>query len=138
MSALPLVRFRLQLAGGSRWWRAQCDWTQPAENVLRLSVEAIVLTAYATVPNVVNSLRGGAYDFVSKPFTVRDLLPRLRAGIEKSELRGQVALHEASRALIGARSRVEVAGLTGRAASSPVMVARSRMVRPKAARTAEV
>ena len=44
MSALPLVRFRLQLADGSRWWRAQCDWTQPAPNVLRLSVEAIVLT----------------------------------------------------------------------------------------------
>lgn len=44
MSALPLVRFRLQLVDGSRWWRAQCDWTQPAPNVLRLSVEAIVLT----------------------------------------------------------------------------------------------
>lgn len=44
MSALPIVRFRLQTADGSRWWRAQCDWTQPAENVLRLSVEAIVLT----------------------------------------------------------------------------------------------
>ena len=43
-AALPLVRFRLQTADGSRWWRAQCDWTQPAENVLRLSVEAIVLT----------------------------------------------------------------------------------------------
>lgn len=44
MGALPLVRFRLQTADGSRWWRAQCDWTQPAPNVLRLSVEAIVLT----------------------------------------------------------------------------------------------
>lgn len=44
MSALPIVRFRLQTADGSRWWRADCDWTQPAPNLLRLSVEAIVLT----------------------------------------------------------------------------------------------
>lgn len=44
MEALPIVRFRLQTSDGSRWWRAQCDWTQPAPNVLRLSVEAIVLT----------------------------------------------------------------------------------------------
>lgn len=43
-AALPLVRFRLQTADGSRWWRAQCDWTQPAENVLRLSVERVVYT----------------------------------------------------------------------------------------------
>jgi len=44
MSALPIVRFRLQTADGSRWWRADCDWTQPAPNLLRLSVDAIVLT----------------------------------------------------------------------------------------------
>jgi hypothetical protein len=44
MNALPIVRFRLQTSDGSRWWRADCDWTQPAPNLLRLSVEAIVLT----------------------------------------------------------------------------------------------
>lgn len=43
MSALPIVRFRLQTADGSRWWRADCDWTQPAPNLLRLSVDAVVL-----------------------------------------------------------------------------------------------
>jgi hypothetical protein len=48
MDALPLVRFRLQTADGSRWWRADCDWTQPAPNLLRLSVDAIVLTAAHT------------------------------------------------------------------------------------------
>lgn len=40
MSALPIVRFRLQTSDGSRWWRADCDWTQPAPNLLRLSVDA--------------------------------------------------------------------------------------------------
>ena len=41
MSALPIVRFRLQTSDGPRWWRADCDWTQPAPNLLRLSVDAI-------------------------------------------------------------------------------------------------
>lgn len=40
MSALPIVRFRPQTSDGSRWWRADCDWTQPAPNLLRLSVDA--------------------------------------------------------------------------------------------------
>ncbi len=44
MSDLPIVRFRLQTSDGSRWWRAGCDWTQPAPNILRLSVAAVVLT----------------------------------------------------------------------------------------------
>lgn len=44
MDALPIVRFRPQTSDGSRWWRAECDWTQPAPNLLRLSVAAIVLT----------------------------------------------------------------------------------------------
>lgn len=49
MDALPIVRFRLQTSDGSRWWRAECDWTQPAPNLLRLSVAAIVLTDDAGV-----------------------------------------------------------------------------------------
>lgn len=57
MNALPLVRFRLQLADGSRWWRAQCDWTQPAENVLRLSVEAVATVAGLSVERVVYTMR---------------------------------------------------------------------------------
>lgn len=33
MDAIPLVRFRLQLADGSRWWRAQCVLEESAGKI---------------------------------------------------------------------------------------------------------
>ncbi len=77
MSALPLVRFRLQLADGSRWWRAQCDWTQPAPNVLRLSVEAVATVAGLSVERVVYTMRCALGLVAADRMRNPDRLPRV-------------------------------------------------------------
>jgi len=49
---------------------------------LRLPVPIIVLTAYADVPTSVRALKGGAFDFLQKPFPPKKLLERIRAALE--------------------------------------------------------
>ncbi len=46
----------------------------------------IIITGYATVQLAVDALKRGAYDFLTKPFTVDDLLLAVRHGLEHRRL----------------------------------------------------
>ena len=45
----------------------------------------ILLTAHADVPTVVQAMRGGASDFLTKPFSLRDLHTRVEAALDKRQ-----------------------------------------------------
>ena len=47
----------------------------------------IIITGYATVESAVEVMKGGAYDFVSKPFTTDQLIIVVRRALEKQSLR---------------------------------------------------
>lgn len=49
---------------------------------LRVPVPIIVLTAYGDVPTSVRALKGGAFDFLQKPYPPKELLARIRAALE--------------------------------------------------------
>jgi DNA-binding response OmpR family regulator len=44
----------------------------------------IMVTAFATVDNVVDAIKRGASDYVSKPFKINDLLMRVRRSLEEA------------------------------------------------------
>jgi signal transduction histidine kinase len=64
-------------------------------------LEAVVATGHATVPAAVASMKQGAFDFIQKPYTMRQLLPLLERALEKSNLQGTLAVHQASTTLLG-------------------------------------
>ncbi|MBL7161245.1 MAG: hybrid sensor histidine kinase/response regulator [Anaerolineales bacterium] len=62
----------------------------------------VMITGYATVELAVRAIKEGAYDFLSKPFSVDDLLLAVAQGIERRRLsldakRAQAAVAEAHR-----------------------------------------
>ncbi len=73
----------------------------------------IVITGYGTVKSAVEAIKRGAWDFVSKPFQLDELLHVLEAALEKRRLRTENAY---LRAQLDARYRFE--GLIGK---SPAM-----------------
>ena len=69
------------------------DWRMPgmdgpqllAEVKLRYPhVPVIVMTAYSTVKNAVQSMRNGAYDYISKPFSLREVAARVKAVLRRT------------------------------------------------------
>src|SRR5947209_14868117 len=50
---------------------------------------AIVITGYGTVKDAVEAVRRGAWDFVSKPFQIDELLHALEAALEQRRLRSE-------------------------------------------------
>ena len=54
----------------------------------RIDPEAvcIIITGYATVEMAVRAIKEGAYDFLTKPFSVDDLLLVVRQGLERRRL----------------------------------------------------
>lgn len=54
--------------------------------LINQNVPVIILTAYATIDTVVESLQHGAYDFMQKPFKNKLLLYKIRNAIEKFDL----------------------------------------------------
>jgi len=74
-------------------------------------IVCIIITGYATVELAVRSIKQGAYDFLTKPFSVDDLLLAVRQGIERRQLsleakRTQIAEAEAQR-LADEKKRLE-------------------------------
>jgi signal transduction histidine kinase len=63
-------------------------------------IEAIIATGRASVPAAVASMKNGAFDFIQKPYTLRQLVPLLERALEKSRLQGTLALHRAGTALL--------------------------------------
>jgi signal transduction histidine kinase len=49
-------------------------------------IVCIIITGYATVELAVRSIKAGAYDFLTKPFSVDDLLIAVNQGLERRQL----------------------------------------------------
>jgi two-component system, NtrC family, response regulator HydG len=93
---------------------AVCDFRMPgingAETVARIKVvepdlKVIIATGYATTSSAIQCMKSGAYDFIEKPYNVRDLKQMLHAALFKTQLDAMAALHGASAALVKAISR---------------------------------
>jgi two-component system NtrC family response regulator len=76
------------------------DWQLPdhcgaalLDEIARLgeSVEVIVITAYGSIPAAVESVRRGAFDFVSKPFDFTDLEAKIDKALEHRRLKREAA-----------------------------------------------
>src|SRR5215467_7251762 len=76
-------------------------------------IVAIVVTGYGTVKDAVEAIKRGAWDFVSKPFQIDELLHALDSALEQRRLKSENAY---LRAQLDERHRFE--GLIGR---SPAM-----------------
>lgn len=59
---------------------------------LEISTEVIVLTGHGTVSLAVAAMKLGAYDFLTKPFKIAELLALLEKAVEKKHLRRENAL----------------------------------------------
>jgi two-component system response regulator HydG len=57
---------------------------------LRKDTPVIVMTAFASVEAAVESIRAGAYDFVTKPFEAEELVVALERALRTRELRDEV------------------------------------------------
>lgn len=59
----------------------------------------IVITAYSSISNAVEAMKNGAFDYVSKPFEMDELLMRVQRAIEQSHLRNsfQIGFQQSKR-----------------------------------------
>jgi DNA-binding response OmpR family regulator len=61
--------------------------------------EVIIITGHATVEDAIKAMRGGAYDFLQKPFNIDELTALVEKAMKKNELRIMVALYESFNAI---------------------------------------
>jgi DNA-binding NtrC family response regulator len=100
--------------------------SQLHEAQLRLPV--VLMTAHGTVETAIEASKLGAYEYLQKPFEMRDLLALLHRAVEAGRLmRDPVALPsapvESRTALVGTgRAMQEVCKAIGRVAAKPVTV----------------
>jgi DNA-binding NtrC family response regulator len=96
------------------------DLTMPGTDGLRLlraglaadpQLVGVVMTGHGTVPTAVAALKAGAYDYLLKPFQLRDVLPTLARGLEVRRLRAEnVRLREYLAGLTYESSRYTLVG----------------------------
>src|SRR6476619_1764790 len=72
-------------------------------------IVAIVVTGYGTVKDAVEAIKRGAWDFVSKPFQIDELLHVLDAALEQRRLKSENAYLRAQ-----LEERYRFAGIVGR------------------------
>ena len=71
-----------------------------ATKAISPDTEVIVATGYAELDAAVECVRGGAFDFVQKPFDRDVLLATVAKALERRQLRAATALFQASRAIL--------------------------------------
>ncbi len=54
---------------------------------LHPDAEVIMITAYASIPSAVETMKKGAYDYIAKPFNLDDVRKAVRAALERVALR---------------------------------------------------
>ncbi|MEW6681841.1 MAG: sigma-54 dependent transcriptional regulator [Nitrospirota bacterium] len=95
------------------------DWQLPdgggmalLEEIIKLgeSIEVIVITAYGTIPAAVESIRRGAFDFVTKPFEFVDFEARIEKALECRRLKRETASFRAERMADFAKRVVATSG----------------------------
>ncbi|GAB4342733.1 MAG: sigma-54 dependent transcriptional regulator [Candidatus Abyssubacteria bacterium] len=107
----------LRLLANSRYDLAITDVRMPGMDGLELMdrlrrqnahIETIIITAYADIPLAVRAMKEGAYDFISKPFHLTQLITAAERALEKQamkreidELRSQVQRKDSFESLIG-------------------------------------
>lgn len=90
-------------------------------------VPVIVITAYSSIPNAIEAMKTGAYDYLSKPFELDELMLRVERAIEQIRLRNsiQVGLIQSKRIfninhIIGISPKIqEVKQILKKVAESP-------------------
>src|SRR5499426_2966515 len=83
-------------------------------------VPIIFITAHADVPMTVQAMKGGAMEFLTKPFRDQELLDAVEAGLARDRAR-----RESEKALAGLRERFDT--LTSREREIMVQVAAGRL-----------
>ncbi|MCA1593296.1 MAG: sigma-54 dependent transcriptional regulator [Acidobacteria bacterium] len=112
----------LELAGRMKFDLVVSDINLEAEQTgldllksLRAECPVILVTGFGTLDTAVEASREGAWDFVSKPFKVEEVVATARRALERAAGASREASEEASPEAI--TSRYEDTGLTGRAPS---------------------
>ena len=86
------------LANGAEFDLVLSDWRMAEMNGLELlkaikekypDIVVILMTAYGTIDNAVAAMKAGAYDYISKPFSVDRIQHVVDRGLEVRELRSQ-------------------------------------------------
>ena len=62
-----------------------------------LSTKVILMTAYATVPYAVEAMQAGAFDYLSKPFELDELLIAIRMAEKNAQLEGRLRVRDYER-----------------------------------------
>ncbi len=89
------------------------------------SMQVVVMTAYGTIESAVEAMRGGAADYLTKPFQEGELLVRVGKALEKRRL-----LHEVGVLAGEFRERYGLGNLVGRSAVLRDLIARIVRVAP--------
>ena len=74
-----------------------------ASKRLAPETEVVIATRPSDLQDALACVRGGAFDYVEKPFDLNDLVTTLRRALERRQLRASTALYEASRAILDAK-----------------------------------
>ncbi len=85
-------------------------------------IEFIIMTAYGTLENAIESLRKGAFDFLQKPLVFQDLFFSIGKALERRDLRERLGLFELSRSIF---STLDPETLHGRVLQSAIQVLRA-------------
>jgi two-component system, sensor histidine kinase and response regulator len=67
------------------------------------SIVIIVITGYATIDTAVQAMKGGAYDFLPKPFSPDELRLIVNRGLERRRLALEAARHEIEQTMLKRR-----------------------------------
>lgn len=78
------------------------------------STEVIVMTAFGTIDSAIQAMRNGAYDYVTKPFQLSDILSVVERALEKKRLSDKV-----NNLQKGVKEKYKFEGVIG---NSPVMM----------------
>src|SRR5215831_15832690 len=69
----------------------------------KIHIPILIITGYAEVPLAVRAMKGGAFDFIEKPFSDQALLDRIRAAVALDE---EARHHRVARQEVASRLRL--------------------------------
>jgi DNA-binding NtrC family response regulator len=78
------------------------------------STEVVVMTAFGTIDSAIQAMRKGAYDYVTKPFQLADILSVVKRALERKRLSDKVTIIQREM-----KEKYKFEGILG---SSPVMM----------------